>query len=198
MTDVLHRTHTDSDLHVASFVQSTDPGAVGAGKQWVDTSLGTGLWQLKTRNAANTGWKATPSGGVAPDMNVARAYSSVAFSIPNTGVYYNWDTVLEDPDNTITVGSGTWKWTAPYDCFIIARANWLRQTSGATYLYWRKNGTNIRYHRNQNAYDSWVGVIDTLVYTFAEDEYLQVWAAGSNTANNHPDYGFFNIFYMAV
>lgn len=45
------------------FVQATDPGAVGSGSQWVDTSAGAGNWVLKVRNTTNTGWepiRATP------------------------------------------------------------------------------------------------------------------------------------------
>jgi len=197
MTDILHRSHTDSELHVASWIQATDPGGIGAGKQWVDTSGGTGLWQLKTRNETNTGWYITPSGGVAPTMNVAQASCETDFSIPSTGVYFDYDVVDLDPDGTITTGS-SWKWTAPYDCFIIARANYLRQTNQATYMYWRKDGSNIKYARTQNAYSGWVGCIDTLVYEFSEDEYLQLWVSGANTANNYSSYAFFNIFYMAV
>jgi len=50
-------------LHVPGYVQSADPGAVGAGKYWVDTTGGTGAWVLKVRNAANTGWEPVASGG---------------------------------------------------------------------------------------------------------------------------------------
>ncbi len=56
---VLHNTLSGSDLHVAGYVASSDPGAVGSGKVWVDTSFGTGYWQLKIRNAPNDNWEIT-------------------------------------------------------------------------------------------------------------------------------------------
>lgn len=47
-------------VHPAWYVQSSDPGAVGAGKGWVDTSSGSGTsaapYPLKKRNASNAGW----------------------------------------------------------------------------------------------------------------------------------------------
>jgi len=47
----------DENSHVVGWVQSGDPGAVGAGKGWADTSGGAGSWEWKVRNAANTGWE---------------------------------------------------------------------------------------------------------------------------------------------
>jgi hypothetical protein len=55
----LHANQTGANVHVAGYVQSGDPGAVGAGKQWVDTTGGAGAWVVKTRNAANDGWETT-------------------------------------------------------------------------------------------------------------------------------------------
>jgi hypothetical protein len=54
---VLHSTIVDGKLHVIGFIQDPDPGAVGAGMAWVDTSSGAGLWKLKIRNQADTGWE---------------------------------------------------------------------------------------------------------------------------------------------
>lgn len=44
--------------HVPGFFQETDPGAVGAGKLWIDTSGGTGNWVIKLRNEADDDWEA--------------------------------------------------------------------------------------------------------------------------------------------
>lgn len=57
MTNVIHADFTDDDLHVAGYVQASDPGAKGAGKLWIDTTLGTKQWVLKIRNAANSAWE---------------------------------------------------------------------------------------------------------------------------------------------
>lgn len=44
-----------------AYQQSSDPGAVGAGATWTDTSGGTGNWVTKKRNAANDGWETIAS-----------------------------------------------------------------------------------------------------------------------------------------
>lgn len=52
--------HADLDTtnhHKPGYVQSGDPGAIGAGKLWIDTSGGSGAWVTKIRNDANTGWE---------------------------------------------------------------------------------------------------------------------------------------------
>jgi len=59
---VLHSTIVDGKLHVIGFIQSPDPGAVGAGMAWIDTSSGPGLWKLKIRNQTDTGWELVCSG----------------------------------------------------------------------------------------------------------------------------------------
>lgn len=51
--------------HPPGYVQAGDPGAVGAFKVWIDTTLGTGLWVKKIRNAANSGWEAVGAGASA-------------------------------------------------------------------------------------------------------------------------------------
>ena len=62
MTDVEHTDIVAANVHVVGYVQSGDPGAVGAGKAWIDTMLGTGLWVLKVRNAGDTGWESAGGG----------------------------------------------------------------------------------------------------------------------------------------
>ncbi len=58
-----HSEFVGTELHVPGYMQGTDPGAVGAGKYWIDTSGGSGSWELKVRNAADTGWETIASGG---------------------------------------------------------------------------------------------------------------------------------------
>lgn len=43
----------DDAIHPAAYIQSADPGAVGADKLWFDTTSG---YVLKKRNATNDGW----------------------------------------------------------------------------------------------------------------------------------------------
>lgn len=57
---VIHKNLTgDEAIHPSAYIQSADPGAVGADKQWVDTTSGSSLasgWLLKFRNAGNAAW----------------------------------------------------------------------------------------------------------------------------------------------
>lgn len=78
MVDVQHNSLTGTHaVHPFAFKQSTDPGAVGAGKGWVDTSSGP-PYSLKIRNAANTGWDAVgaTSGGTVAAADVTYAGST--------------------------------------------------------------------------------------------------------------------------
>ena len=52
-----HKDLIAGDLHVPGYCQSIDPGAIGAGKYWIDTTLGAGFWILKVRNSTDTGWE---------------------------------------------------------------------------------------------------------------------------------------------
>ena len=54
---ILHSALYDANSHKPGYIQSGDPGAVGAGIIWVDTSGGTGLWVIKVRDATDTGWE---------------------------------------------------------------------------------------------------------------------------------------------
>lgn len=58
-----HKDLTGSDLHTAAIISATDPGAVGAGKEWWDTSADANnpaLWVRKIRNGTDTAWVAAP------------------------------------------------------------------------------------------------------------------------------------------
>ena len=54
MANVQHESLITANLHPPGYVQASDPGAVGAGKLWTDTSGGTGYWVTKMRNIANS------------------------------------------------------------------------------------------------------------------------------------------------
>lgn len=60
-----HEDLTAPEVHVPGYAQASDPGAVGAGKLWVDTSGGLGAWVAKIRNATDDGWEVV---GAAPGV----------------------------------------------------------------------------------------------------------------------------------
>lgn len=76
-----HRSITGVDLHVPGYVQAGDPGAVGAGKLWLDTDDNT----LYVRNAANSAWLAldtTTAAALAAHLgDTADAHDASAISI---------------------------------------------------------------------------------------------------------------------
>ncbi len=69
---MLHKNITGADaVHPACYKQSSDPGAVGAQKFWLDTTIGP-PYTLKIRNAANSGWELVGTLG-ADGINVGAA-----------------------------------------------------------------------------------------------------------------------------
>lgn len=54
---VLHSSLVEGDLHPFAYVQSSNPGAVGQYIAWIDTTDSSGMWRLKVRNTADTGWE---------------------------------------------------------------------------------------------------------------------------------------------
>lgn len=56
MPDIIHKNFTGAEaVHPAAYVQSSDPGTVGANKFWIDTTTGP-PYVLNLRNSANTAW----------------------------------------------------------------------------------------------------------------------------------------------
>jgi len=60
----IHSQMADAELHVPGYIQTSDPGAVGEGILWLDTSGGADNWILKVRNSADDGWEIPAGGGV--------------------------------------------------------------------------------------------------------------------------------------
>lgn len=77
----LHSDLATTNLHVPGYRQDSDPGAVGAGKYWVDSSGGTGAWVLKVRNAGDTDWEEIASGGGSSTFHGARVKRTSTQSI---------------------------------------------------------------------------------------------------------------------
>jgi len=62
----IHPEIVDENLHAPGYVSASDPGAVGAGFMWIDTSGGADLWIANVRNAADDGWEEVGRGAVDP------------------------------------------------------------------------------------------------------------------------------------
>lgn len=88
MADRQHNTATGDELHVPGYVQSSDPGAVGAGKLWIDTTLGSGKWAIKIRNASNTAWEVIGSVAAFISNTAIRVFTSSDTYTPTAGMKY--------------------------------------------------------------------------------------------------------------
>jgi hypothetical protein len=53
-----HQDLVAASAHVVGYVQAADPGAIGAGKVWVDTTDGILNYRMFVRNSGDTGWEA--------------------------------------------------------------------------------------------------------------------------------------------
>lgn len=91
MANVQHETLVTANLHPPGYVQGGDPGAVGAGKLWTDTSGGTGFWVTKMRNIANTGWEVIGISGYSGVTGLS-GYSGVTGlnGVPGVSGYSGW------------------------------------------------------------------------------------------------------------
>jgi hypothetical protein len=107
-----HRNLTGSDaVHPAAFVASSDPGAVGADKFWVDTSSGP-PYALKKRNAANSAWEAVGGGTVSSVALTVPAEFSVSGSpVTSTGTLAV--TKANQNENLVYAGPSSGSATAP-------------------------------------------------------------------------------------
>jgi len=112
MATVGHKTLTGTELHVAGYLQGGDPGAVGVGIYWIDSSAGAGLWVLKVRNATDTDWEVIASGGGSSantyrlaftDATLAAGVLSVNHALAqkyvNVLIYDENDQAIVSPDN---------------------------------------------------------------------------------------------------
>jgi hypothetical protein len=76
----LHKNLTgEVAIHQSAYVQSSDPGAVGALKAWIDTTTTPALH--KVRNSANTAWLVVGSSGIAADISYAGSAGLVATDV---------------------------------------------------------------------------------------------------------------------
>lgn len=71
MSTKQHNSLVTTDLHVPGYLQSVDPGAIGAGKYWIDTTV-VGGWVLKIRNLTNTGWEGLAELSNIPDTALSQ------------------------------------------------------------------------------------------------------------------------------
>jgi hypothetical protein len=107
-----HKNLTGADLHVACYIQTSSPGAVGAGMCWYDTTT-PATPVLNLRNASNTGWNIVSGGGGGSGTVTSVAASGPGAELTVTGspvtgsgtLQFNWGN--ETAFTVFTRASGT-------------------------------------------------------------------------------------------
>ncbi len=79
--NVVRVTRVTLNTPTGATLSATDPGAIGAGKLWIDTSAGTGKWVIYVRNAANVGWELA-GGGIVGNRLSHPEYPDVYIEFP--------------------------------------------------------------------------------------------------------------------
>lgn len=141
MPDIIHKNFTGAEaVHPAAYVQSSDPGTVGANKFWIDTTTGP-PYVLNLRNPTNTAWVqfgatgltggAGPAGSQGPPGTNAAPYVCVqdqraSGTAAGTFTQGAWQTrtlnaVIANDSNLATLDLSTSRITLPagtYRCFV--------------------------------------------------------------------------------
>lgn len=98
-------------LHPPAEISDEDPGAVGAGKGWIDTSEGIGAWVLKIRNDADDDWVAVP--GEIPrydgrgDGTLAVIGDQILINLEPVAVAFSGTVVNSEPNGVLSTFSDT-------------------------------------------------------------------------------------------
>lgn len=112
---VIHKNLTgDEAIHEIMYVQSSDPGAVGANKFWLDTTGGATLQAgaiLKQRNGANSAW--TTRADLSALTGTTATYGDNDTSLATTAFVQSAVTKRSDSGNSSTALTVDWS-TANY------------------------------------------------------------------------------------
>lgn len=152
----MHSALTEAQLHQAfHYEQDADPGAVGAGKYWLDTN--TDPHTLKRRNGTDTGWVDVGASGSSPTFSGAQVIGNGTQSLTN-----NTDTAIdfdgtEDYDTDAYHDAGTpTRLTVPSTGYYAfgGSLEFAANTTGYRDIKIRVNGTSVKFRTKAPAAQS--------------------------------------------
>ncbi len=195
MSEIEHSTIEVPEIHGAGYMQDDDPGAVGAGIQWIDTTGGGYL--LKIRNAGNSGWETLGSPSLAgPTVKMALAQHTSVYTYNATPKLGQYNSVSYDPSSTITTGS-SWKWTAPANCMIACSASSGFADGRWCALQFRVNGGTVKTSLSAPVNSQPNNVHNLLITTMTSGQYLQCWwYSQDGWSFNSTTWSFFQIMWI--
>lgn len=145
----LHSEITGTDIHEAfQYVSDSDPGAVGAGMYWLDTSGDP--YVLRKRNPTDDGWIDVGASGSSifeRDWAYQRQTDQTIPDSANTAVEFT-ASFLIDNGGYFSIGDPT-KFTVPADGVsagnygVSATVRWSGDATGIRFIGIRKNGTDF-------------------------------------------------------
>lgn len=155
MATLEHKNIPDTELHPPARVAASDPGAIGAGRGWIDTSGSPYL--LKIRNGTNTGWDTigATGGGIAIGDAVGSGTSGSVLFVDgsgnlaqnNTGLKWANDAQLLVKTTAETSAGGLVHEFAGWDGSGYTTGLVIRSTSGSGYFPNHLKLVNTAYDR---------------------------------------------------
>lgn len=104
MAQLEHKNIIGADaVHPAAYIQTADPGAVGAGKAWLDTTGGAGAYVLNIRNTGDTAWDV--AGIAASGANGQRMAIKSLEELTTIAAAATTDTAIQFPAGSTRLGA---------------------------------------------------------------------------------------------
>lgn len=159
MATLEHKNIPDTELHPPARVAASDPGAIGAGRGWIDTSGSPYL--LKIRNGTNTGWDTIGATGIAIGGAVGSGTSGSVLFVDSSGNLAQNNTGLKWTNNEQLLVKTTAE-SATNSAFLLEFAGWtgstytkglrIRSTSTSAYYPTHLSFENTAYGTTGNIY----------------------------------------------
>ena len=124
-------------------------------------------------NAGETALEFLPTVASGVLQGYARAIATVGQTITTSATIFDWDSVTTDPDSTITAGAA-WKWTAPYDCYVIISTSIGMQGTEEMVGEFLVNDAIVETFQKSSSGGTWNTANAEFIYKADADDYINV------------------------